>query len=205
MGRHITLAHPEKRDNPKVTLELSTLKDILNVLNDSLPKGIEKVIQPITDAVVAQEIKLRLTLAAVALDKADRVAKLAPLLAEIDSCLVKKLTERDKDGKHFLDNASPQLLLEFQSSFADILTREASSMERILSMRSSGSSELFTQLIETLKGACEGTNSTIAISEKIHERYASFDLSAEARERLRRLTDSIVRGKQIIDVTVVPD
>jgi len=205
LGRHITLTHPERRSNPKVSLELSTLKDILKLVNDSMPMGAEKVIKPITDAVVAQEIKVRLTLASVALDKADRITTLGPLLAEIDNRLVTKLTEKDKEDKCYLDHLLPQQLLEFQSLVTDILTKEAAFLERILSMRSSGSSELFTQLIETLKGACEGANGTIAISERIHERYANFDLGVDARERLRRYADSIVRGKSVIDVPASTD
>jgi len=193
MGRHVYYRHPEHRPaGAKVSLSMTTLRDLLALLENAMGRKQTDSFRVLASALTAQEVRLRVTLAAVALDKAERIACLGPALRFVDSVLVGKLG----DGKA-LEAFTVDELATVQEHLRTTLTSEAGFLERILSLKGPASSELFRQLIGTLRaaevdaqGLIEGQSSDVGGAEKL------MRLSTAQRENVRKVYRSLLSQVQ---------
>ena len=185
LGRHITLEHPDIRRNPKIAIRLDTLQGVMELAANALSRRQSRHTVALADAISEQEVKLRIALSAVALDKALRLAQLGPLLRRLDTTLDRKLDPR------MLEALGPLVVAELQKHVAASLSEEAKFLQSILSMKADGSSELFKQLIDTLRSAAGTTTRILATRERL-EASLEIPSSAVEREALRWLLKHVV-------------
>ena len=190
LGRHIYYQHPEHRlAGAKVSVSMATLRDLLALLENAMSKKQSAAYHALANALTAQEVRLRVTLAAVALDKAERIACLGPVLKHFDSILVRRI-EEDKELKKF---KTVEQLMTAQERLRTTLTGEADFLERILSLKGPASSELFNQLIGTLRNAeVEAQGLIEGKSKVVGEAEDLMQLSTAERENVRRVFRSIL-------------
>ncbi len=99
LGRHISYHHPEKLRDPKITLKLETITELLTLVNQRLKDGqLSQLSDNLSSAVKEQDLNLHLTLAAIAASKAERAVQLEGLLNKLVSSLISKLERESAQG-----------------------------------------------------------------------------------------------------------
>lgn len=199
LQRHAAKKHP---NTSLVPLSLTTLQDLFGLLESAVSPKRAEAVSILADAMTAQETKLRVTLATVALDKAERIARLGPLMKRLDGAILKKLESGN------LDEMEAKELMELSQMLSASVNSDSAFLERILSLRSPGSSDLFRQLIEDLRRAAQEADTFVAASRSgLQGRLAALDrLSPAERENLRLILKAIQdKPPEDIDVEVLSE
>ena len=149
LGRHTRFTHPEtlKRD-PKVLINAKSLRALLDILDCGLDdKRLGKITGKLSDAAKEQDLKIHLTLIAVAQAKALRAVLLEGFLDNITTALVKKLTPA------VLDNMQPDRLLSLLEKLNKSVTVDTDYLKGLLSIKDSGSRRFFVRAVEMLQAS----------------------------------------------------
>ena len=197
LSKHIKKWHPDQVSlavKERVTLSMETLREMITVIDQSVGPKRSATVGVLADAMTVQEVKLRLTLATVALDKADAILRLAPLVKKIDQDLIKKLNQRCLKNMGVDDEAV------LRDQISKFVSADSEFLERILSLRSPASADFFQQIVTTLRAAGQEAQRLADFTERLQDQATRIGkLSSTERERLRMAIEIIRDTPEILD------
>ena len=194
LGRHTRFKHPETLErDPKVLINRRTLRGLLELVDQGMTApGSLKLTSKISDAVTKQDLKIHLTLMAVAQSKAMRAVALEGFLDNIVSTLIRKLTPE------LLENMDAVSLLNLLERLNKSVAVDTDYLKGLLSIKDAGSRRFFLRVTEMLQASSSGARRLEGVSSTLFKalEVECETMSPQEADMFREIVNDLSRQEK---------
>jgi uncharacterized C2H2 Zn-finger protein len=147
LQRHINQKHPEYTKVKKVTIEKAVLTNLLKMAGTIVSKsGVdEQLPDSVIYALRENDIKLRVALRLIAIERVQRIIKLAGMLDKVDDKLCKKIEDDDK-----MDALSPAAVANLQTSLQNSIDSDVAFLKNAMGVGDEEGHKLSEEIFKVL-------------------------------------------------------